>query len=46
MGNIIGRIIHSIVADVIFSASLLAPFDKVPHCFGTVATFLILYVFT
>jgi hypothetical protein len=36
--NIVGRIIHGIVADIVLGAGLLAPFDKVPHSFVTVTT--------
>jgi len=35
--DIVGRIIHGIVADIIFSPGLLAAPHKVPHCFVTVS---------
>ena len=37
MDNIVCRIVHGIVTDIVLGAGLLAPFDKVPHSFVAVA---------
>ena len=35
--DIVGRIIHGIVADIVFGSGLLAAPHKVPHCFVTIS---------
>jgi hypothetical protein len=40
--NIVCRIGHSIITDLLLCAGLLAAIDKVPHCFVAVTSMLLL----